>query len=358
MPIGVLADGRLPLPWLDGPLQRADALVNSHALLLCGPAGAGHLELALLLAQGQLCEARAPGAGLRPCGRCASCHLVRGRSHPDLLLVLPEALRVQLGWVGDDEGRLTKADAKPSKDLKVEQLRQAIAWTQQTSGRGQGKVLLLHPADALNITSANALLKTLEEPPGGLRILLTSTDPERLLPTVRSRCQRLALGLPPPDQAAAWLRQQGLADDDAAALLAATSDSPLEALTWAAEGWSAELLATLPARVAGGDATLLSGRALPRVIDLLLKIAHDGLARAVGGAARFFPQARWPAGADLAALVAWQKALLRAARHDEHPWNAGLLLESLVIQAAACWPAAQAAGVQRSGQGASLHSAR
>jgi hypothetical protein len=57
-------------------------------------------------------------------------------------------------------------------------------------------------------------------------------------------------------------------------------------------------------------------------------------------------------------MVAWQKALLRAARHDEHPWNAGLLLESLVIQAAACWPAAQAAGVQRSGQGASLHSVR
>jgi len=339
MPVGADAQGGLPLPWLEPPLALADSLAKSHALLVHGPAGAGHLELALVIAQGVLCEGRAAASALRPCGRCASCHLVRGRSHPDLLLVLPEALRVQLGWLGDDEGKLTKADAKPSRDLKVEQLRDAIAWTQQTNARGRGKVLLLHPADALNAVSANALLKTLEEPPGGLRIVLTSVDPERLLPTLRSRCQRLSLALPAPQLAVPWLAAQGLAAADADALLAATGGSPLQALAWARDGINADWLNGLPARVAQGDGAQLSGRPLPLVIDLLLKLAHDAMARAAGGNARFFASAGWPAdGAELAALVAWQQALLRAARHDDHPWNAGLLLESLVGQAAAAWP--------------------
>jgi DNA polymerase-3 subunit delta' len=335
MPVGVDEQGGLPLPWLAAPLAAAGALARSHALLVHGPAGAGQLELSLVIAQAVLCEGRAPEAPLRPCGRCASCHLVSTRVHPDLLLVLPEALRVQLGWVGDDEGRLTKADAKPSRDLKVEQLRDAIAWTQQTSGRGRGKVLLLHPADALNTVSANALLKTLEEPPGGLRIVLTSVDPERLLPTLRSRCQRLPLALPAPDAAAAWLGRQGVAD--APVLLAAGGGSPLVALGWAADGLDAAWLNGLPAAVAAGNPVPLTGRPLPLVIDLLLKLAHDALARAAGGQPRFFPQARWPADAELPALVAWQRSLLRAARHDEHPWNAGLLVESLVTQAAQAW---------------------
>jgi DNA polymerase-3 subunit delta' len=338
MAIGADAQGVLPLPWLDAPLAQADALANSHALLVHGQAGAGQLELALAIAQAVLCEGRAAGSALRPCGRCASCHLVRGRSHPDLLLVLPEALRVQLGWIGDDETKLTKADAKPSRDLKIEQLRHAIAWTQQTNARGRGKLLLLHPADALNTVSANALLKTLEEPPGGLRIVLTSVDPERLLPTLRSRCQRLPLALPPHDLAAHWLAAQGVAVADADALLAATGGSPLQALAWARDGIAADWLDGLPARVAQGDGAPLSGRPLPLVIDLLLKLAHDAMALAAGGSARFFASARWPEGAELPALVAWQQALLRAARHDDHPWNAGLLLESLVGQAAAAWP--------------------
>ena len=354
MHIGVDAHGGLPLPWLAAPLAAAQRLGRSHALLVHGPAGAGHLQLALLLAQTALCEANPPGQP-RPlaCGRCASCHLVQQRSHTDLLLLLPDALRVQFGWVGDDESRLTKADAKPSRDLRIEQVRQAIAWTQQTSGRGRGKVMVLHPADALNGPSANALLKTLEEPPGGLRILLTSVDPERLLPTLRSRCQRLPLALPPADQALAWLSGQGL--DQPHALLAATSGSPLEALDWADEGLDAALLAALPRAAAAGDSTPFNGRALPRVIDLLLKIAHDAMAVAVGGQARFFPGAAWPAGADLAALSAWQQALLRAARHDEHSWNAGLLVESLVTQAAAAWPA-RGAPARAGRAGASLHS--
>ena len=364
--IGVAADGQLPLPWLADGLGRAAALEQAHALLIHGPAGVGHLEFALLLAQAALCELVGEGEGAdgatRPalgCGRCASCHLVVERSHPDLLLVLPGTLRVQLGWTEDDDYIKPKAEAKPSREIKVEQVRRAIAWAQQTSGRGRGKVLVLHPADAMNTVSANALLKTLEEPPGRLRLLLTSADPERLLATVRSRCQRLRLGLPGTEAALAWLQAQGLADP--AALLAGAGGSPLEALAWRDEGLSAAVLAELPRRVAAGDSGPLAGRPLPRVIDLLLKLAHDVQVLEAGGRARFYPGAKLPAGADLAALRGWQQALLRAARHDEHPWNAALLIESLVSQAAAVWaPAAatSAAAGRRPAPAGSLHSGR
>ena len=354
MPIGVAADGSLPLPWLSAALAQAGALAQAHALLIHGPAGGGHLALALLLAQTALCEDPSALQRQRACGRCGSCHLVVTRVHPDLLLVLPETLRVALDWVDDEDSKLAKGEAKPSREIKVDQIRDAIAWAQQTSGRGRGKVLLLHPADALNTASANALLKTLEEPPGRLRLLLTSADPEQLLATVRSRCQRLRLDLPPTAVALGWLQSQGVADPGA--LLQAAGGSPLEALAWAREGVTAPLLADLPRRVALGDASSLVGRPVPRVVDWLLRLSHDAQVLAAGGLPRFFAAQHLPVGADPAALRLWQSALQRAARHDEHPWNAGLLIESLVSQAAVVWP--------RPGQGgrmpdpASLHSRR
>ena len=336
MPIGVAADGSLPLPWLAAALAQAGTLARAHALLIHGPAGGGHLALGLLLAQTALCEDPSAVARQQACGRCGSCHLVATRVHPDLLLVLPETLRVELGWVDDEDSKLAKGEAKPSREIKVDQVRHAIAWAQQTSGRGQGKVLLLHPADALNTTAANALLKTLEEPPGRLRLLLTSADPERLLATVRSRCQRLRLDLPSTEVALAWLQAQGVADPDP--LLQAAGGSPLEALAWAREGVTAPLLAELPRRVAAGDASSLAGRPVPRVVDWLLRLSHDAQVLAAGGAPRFFAAQHLPVGADPAALRVWQEALQRTARHDEHPWHAGLLIESLVSQAAAVWP--------------------
>lgn len=334
LPIGVDDDGRPPLPWLAASLQKAQALDRAHALLLCGPAGAGHLELGLLLAQRWLCEADAAEA--RPCGRCASCHLVRTRVHPDLLIVVPDALRVALGWA-DADGVSAKADAKPSRDIRVEQVRQAIAWSQQTSGRGRGKFLLLHPADALNGSAANALLKTLEEPPGHLHLVLTSTDPEALLPTVRSRCQRVRLVPPAPEQALDWLTRQGV--EGAAALLRATGGEPLAARSLLAEGLTPALWSQLPGQVAKGDTRSLAALALPRAVRVLQQICHDAMALAAGGSPRFFEPGLFPPRARLELLADWASELARVARHDEHPWNAPLRVEALVAQGQRAWNA-------------------
>jgi DNA polymerase-3 subunit delta' len=332
------ADGRLPLPWLEPALAQARRQ-RAHALLLHGPGGVGQFELALTLAQLWLCEddAAVERAG-RPCGRCAGCRAMLARRHPDLHLLLPAALRAPLGWDMADEGAdaesTAKSKAKPSREIRVDEVRQAIAWAQQTSSRARGKVLLIHPASAMNAVAANALLKTLEEPPGRLRLLLGCADPEALLPTIRSRCQRVALALPPRDVALAWLAERGVAD--AAVLLDAAGGRPQEALALQQEGFDAVRWRRVPQAVADGDAGVFAGAAVARVVDALLKLCHDLMLQAAGAGARYFPPASLPVGAALPALAAWAKTLVRTARHDEHPWNAPLLFEALVAEGRRC----------------------
>ncbi|MDE2397508.1 MAG: DNA polymerase III subunit delta', partial [Burkholderiales bacterium] len=321
-------DGKLPLPWLEGPFAAALEQQRGHALLLHGAAGAGALPFGLSLAQAWLCEA---GSGARPCGRCGSCRLVQSRLHPDLRVLLPQLLRRELNWLlPDDEAAGEEGKKKPSKQIRIDEVREAIDWVMKTTSRGRGKVLLLHPAEALNAQSSNALLKTLEEPPAGTRIVLSAADPAHLIPTLRSRCQRIALVPPPAEQALAWLEARGC--KQAPVLLAAAGGLPLDALALAEAGVDAAAWSALPRAVARGDATAFSGWPLPRAIDALQKLCHDAMARGAGGSTRYFPQEALPRSARLDAVVQWSQALARAARHDEHPWNEGLLLDALVAQ--------------------------
>lgn len=320
------------LPWLAAPLAHALAHARSHALLVQGPAGVGQFELALALAQAWLCESRAPQAPA--CGQCASCHLFAAGSHPDFQFLVPEALRESLGLNPDEgegggEGKASKT--KPSREIKIDAVRQMLGFAQVTAARGQAKVVLVHPAEALNMVAANALLKTLEEPAGKLRFVLTSAAPEALLPTIRSRCQPVQLGLPPQEAALAWLGEKGLAD--AEVLLAATGGRPQEALLWAAEGVAAKSWLELPRRVARGEAVALSDWPVPRAIAALQRLAHDLLRMSHDAPPSYFPREALPAVPRAAAgLHEWNAALKQAARHAEHPLNAGLLMESLVAQ--------------------------
>ncbi len=352
------ADATLPLPWLEAPLRQALAHGRAHALLVHGPQGVGQFELAIALAQAWLCEGDA--GPRRPCGRCAACRLVQSHSHPDLLVLLPEALRADLGWGGDEEPADTDraAKRKPSRDIRVDDVRRAIAFAQTTSARGRGKVVVLHPAERLNGVAANALLKTLEEPPGDARLVLSCAAPDALLPTIRSRCQALALALPETEMASAWLAQQGI--DEPAVLLGAAGGQPQDALAWAAEGIDARTWAALPRQIAQGDAAGLAAWPLPRLVDMLHKLCHDLMRLAAGGEPRYFPRAALPAKpVPLARLAPWAKALAAHARSAEHTWNAGLMAEALVQQARQAFAAA--ASVQErtpSRQGVSVHSIR
>ena len=322
--------GALPLPWLAEPLARALATHRGHALLVHGTPGVGAMAFALTLAQAWLCEGLT-GAP-RPCGHCGSCRLVQGRVHPDLTVLLPETLRREHEWpLPDDRADNDESKRKPSRQIRIDEVRLLIERLTRTSARGRAKVALLHPADALNMQSANALLKTLEEPAPGTRLLLTTSDPATLLPTVRSRCQVLRLAEPTADVALAWLQARGLPDAaDARVLLAACSGRPLDALAMQIGGVDARTWAALPAAIASGNAAALTGWPVPRALDALLKLCHDALARATGGTSCYFPNGSVPAGAAPERLAAWSRELQRVARHAEHPWNEALLVEALV----------------------------
>ncbi|CAD5366194.1 DNA polymerase III subunit delta [Rubrivivax sp. A210] len=327
-------DGELPLPWIADALAAALGTQRGHALLLHAAPGSGALPFALTLAQAWLCEVGGVAGGARrPCGRCGSCHLVQARVHPDLRVLLPETLRREHDWpLADDKPEGDEGKRKPSRQIRVDEVRGLIDWVYKTSARGHGKVALLHPADVLNLQSANALLKTLEEPPAGTRVLLTTADPAQILPTVLSRCQRLRLADPPREQAAAWLAHQGVAAPEV--LLAACSGRALDALALARAGVDARAWAAVPPAVARGQGGVFAGWPVPRVVDTLHKLCHDAMARACGAPTTFFAADAVPAQAALPALSAWSRELDRIARHDEHPWQEALLVDALVQGAA------------------------
>nr|HET7858044.1 DNA polymerase III subunit delta' [Caldimonas sp.] len=349
------AEAPIELPWLAAPLRTTLATRAAHALLLFGSGNVGQLELALALAKGWLCEDDARALADRPCGRCASCRLHAARSHPDLLVLVPEAMRDALGWDsgGDGEESGEGGKRKPSKDIRVEAVRTAIAFATTTSARGRGKFVVVHPAERMNEVAASAFLKTLEEPPGNARFLLCSAAADALLPTIRSRCQLVPLAVPDATAAIAWLGEQGVAD--AAVLLAASGGHPQDAAELASRGIDAALWLALPRNVAHGDATPLLGWPLPLAVDALQKVCHDALCVACGGAPRYFPRDRLVAG-SLDAMLRWSRELARVATEAEHPWSVDLAIESLVGQGREALKTSRSR--DREGRGLSIHSPR
>src|SRR5688572_22336339 len=191
-----------------------------HALLIHGPAGIGKVQFARALAAAMLCET--PGAK-EACGHCASCHWLSQGNHPDFREILPEAAVEE--EEGEAEAEVGKAEKAKSLVIKIDQIRAVADFISLSTHRDGHRVLVLHPAEALQPASANALLKTLEEPPPRTLIAMVSDRPARLLPTLRSRCRKIALGPPPRAAALAWLRGQAVEQPEAA--LDAAGGAPL-----------------------------------------------------------------------------------------------------------------------------------
>jgi DNA polymerase-3 subunit delta' len=328
-----------PAPWLQRQLAQLLAQ-RGHALLLAGPSGLGQYELALALARAWLCERPTPAGA---CGQCASCHAIDVRTHPDLCVLMPETVALETGWpLGEDAQKdLDDKKRKPSKFIRVEATREAIAFAQMTQARGQGKVVLVYPAERMNVESANTLLKTLEEPAGPLRFVLATEAVHQLLPTIRSRCQMHVLSWPDEDEARAWLRQAALAralkgaedEREVATWLRAAGGRPSDALELALLGLRAERWDRLPSDVARGDWSAMADWPPARQLDTLRKLCHDLQAVTAGGRPRYFEAARLPGPVHPRRLAAWAKELLQAARSVEHPYQAGLLQEAWAVRA-------------------------
>ncbi len=141
-----------------------------HALLITGAKGTGILDFAIKLSSSIVCEQ--PTESGYNCQTCSACKLIKAETHPDQQLVFPE-----------EEG----------KAIKVDQIRKLVEFTQLQRHYSQRKVIVISPAEAMNINASNSLLKTLEEPPGDTLIILVSHQPSFLPITVRSRCQKIKI---------------------------------------------------------------------------------------------------------------------------------------------------------------------
>ncbi len=318
-------------PWIAAQAQRLLAQ-RGHAWLLHGPSGLGQYGLALALVRAWLCEQPGPEGA---CGRCGSCHAIDVRTHADLCVLMPETLALALEWPLDEKAQKDIDDKKrkPSREIRVEAMRDAIEFAQRTSAAGRGKAVLVYPAERMNHVTANALLKTLEEPPGHVRFVLATEAAHQLLPTIRSRCQAHVMDWPQPQAAADWLAAEGVPAADAPVLLRAVGGRPEEALAMARAGRDAAAWARLPKALAKGEVAALGDCTPAQAVDALQKVCHDLLAVRVGAAPRFFAPGDLPAGGNVAALGAWWKELAREQRTAEHPFNAGLMLEALVSRA-------------------------
>jgi DNA polymerase III subunit delta' len=176
-------------PWFNQAFEQLCRRIKQgklhHALLLQGIAGIGKAEFAMDLASYLLCANKQTTT---PCGTCQACNLFKAGSHPDLHIIESE------------------------KQIGVDLIRAAI---QTLSGMAQlsgAKVLLMFDAHTMTESSANALLKTLEEPTANTYLILVSSKPERLLPTILSRCEKLLLPSADVQQCRLWLQSQGFTE--------------------------------------------------------------------------------------------------------------------------------------------------
>ena len=337
----------------------------SHALLICGPAGIGKLEFAEALAAGLLCDQ--PAADGRACGVCTACRWHASGNHPDYRRLRPEAFEELALNVDDGSTTATKAERKKSEQIRIDQVRALEPFIQMGSHRGR-RVILIEPAEAMNEATANALLKSLEEPPAGVHFLLVSDAPERLLPTVRSRTRAAPLGLPHRDtalnamssltpplrDAELWLNRcagalrfavslasaaekRSDATDDAVAEVALV-DALIDQFMLGPRMDPLALAKTCEGMIKGD----LSGSRLAVLVDWMQRWSLDLQLVRLGAEPMVFPEQsacfRKLAGqvCDLQ-LSHYPDLLLEARRLSTHPLNIRLFLESLFLQTSALY---------------------
>jgi DNA polymerase-3 subunit delta' len=315
-------------------MQRESAL--PHAMLFRGREGTGKLDFVRKLAQSLACAS--PGADGTACGACQSCRWFDAGNHPDYREMLPEALRPAGAEEAAAQGR-----TNPREVITVDEVRGLQDFINLSASDRHGKTIVFYPAETLNANAANALLKSLEEPPPNTRFMLVSHRPSYLPATIISRCQQIALPNPPVPVAEQWLRAQGMAEP--ALSLAQTGNAPLAALALDdGEFWSQRksLLNGLaaPKIDALALAEQLRDLPIPRLLGWLQRWTYDLLRAKSTGDVRYNPDfvqplIRLAAGLRAVDIARFHRTLVRQQIVVHHPLNARLYIEQMLAAYAA-----------------------
>lgn len=306
-----------------------------HALLIRGRPGLGKTLLALEFAKRLLCEA-AEGAD-PACGACLACGWFEQGNHPDFRLTQPDALTTASGREDPDSDGSGESGST-SKQIRIDQVRELQGFLRIGSHRAGLRVAVIRPAEAMNPATANALLKSLEEPPAATLMLLVSSDPHRLLPTVRSRCQDVPVLPADREVALAWLQSRGVAEAEAALSFAA--GAPLAAVEQAdhaeRRGMLVEMLGTPDLDPVRGAERLL-GVAAADIVIWLQKWIYDLVRVRLGGGPRYYPGESGQLvdlarRADPIRLTRLARRIAEARALALHPLNPKLFLEDLLMQ--------------------------
>ncbi|MDO5687290.1 MAG: DNA polymerase III subunit delta' [Neisseria sp.] len=312
-------------PWHQSAWQQlstcGDRLPN--AWLLYGQRDIGKLAFARELARVLLCEQ--PPHAFAACGECASCHLSAQGTHPDCYELTP--------LIEDED------NAKKLLHIKIEAVREVIDNIHLTPLRAPRRVVLIHPAESMNVQAANALLKVLEEPSPSVIFLLVTHNRDRLLPTIKSRCRQFLLPTPTHGEALAYLHAQKI--PNAEAMLAFHGGSPLFSVDEKNQHLRHELMPVLvvPKLLAILDyAALFDKEKQPLAVflDWFDKWLIDIIATAQGGTPVFYPDhaddlTELADKLPLLPLIALRDRVTELVPFGQHTLNVKLALESLLI---------------------------
>ena len=322
-------------PWQENGWKRLARMRDRlpHALLLHGRPGIGKLHFAQAFAQALLCEDRRPD-GLA-CGTCPACGWFASGNHPDFRQIQPEALSLVEAAAEPAEETEDGKKKQPSKQIKIDQIRALSDFLNLGAHRGGSRIVLIHPAESMNASTANALLKSLEEPSAGVVFLLVTHQASRLLATVRSRCHALAMSVPPRASSLRWLQEQGRSAP--AATLAFSGDAPLEAALLQEDevGTRHKLFGFLSQSASSLSLAEFCQRLPPGpVAAWMLKWTYDLIAVASAGEVRYNigyekQLLRLALAMPKLKLLRFYSALLGMKAISEHPLNARLFFDDL-----------------------------
>lgn len=310
-----------------------------HAVLLHGRQGIGKQVFAKTLADALLCES--PSTDGFACGQCVSCGWQEQGNHPDFRLIEPADPGEDEADDNLNEVVSTAKSKKKSRYILIDQVRALGDLVSLTSHRHGLRVVILHPAETLNLSAANALLKILEEPPPETLFILVTHQLPRLLPTIRSRCHKIAMTTPSRSEAESWLTKQGVVDP--MFCLAQSGGTPLAALG-VDNPEMRENINVFAAHLMHygridpmASAAHWSKEDYALALSALQKWSYDLAFSHLANQVRYYPAQAASLQAmaksvDLAALLDFQRKLAEARAQASHPLNTELQLEALLVR--------------------------